>query len=203
VDRGVRLVGGDILPADLVVVGVGICPRAELAAAAGLAVDDGILVDPSGRTSHPDVFAAGDAVRMRTRPGERGIRLESWQAAGRQGEIAARSMAGADAAYTDQPWTWSEQYDVMLQGIGIAPEGAGSIVCAPEGSDAVPVLSVLDNRIISACGVAPGRGIARPIRAVQLLLERSVPTDLDAIRAAAGDLNSLTRTLMSIARSAL
>jgi 3-phenylpropionate/trans-cinnamate dioxygenase ferredoxin reductase subunit len=199
----VRLAGGDRLAADLVVIGVGIRPRDELAAAAGLTVDDGIVVDGSCRTSHPDVFAAGDAVRIKRLPEEHGIRLESWQPAGRLGEIAALSMLGADATYTDYPWTWSDQYDVMLQSVGIAPDGAESLVCTSENGDAVLVLSVVGDQIVSACGVAPGAGIAKPIRAVQLLLEHAVATDLTAIRATTSDLKAFTRLLMSSARSAL
>jgi 3-phenylpropionate/trans-cinnamate dioxygenase ferredoxin reductase subunit len=197
----VRLANGVLLPADLVVIGVGIRPRDELAASAGLAVDDGILVDGSGRTSHPDVFAAGDAVRSRRQPEERGVRLESWQPAGRFGEIAAHSMLGAAATYSDYPWTWSDQYDVTLQSVGIPPDEAESIVCTSQDRDSVLVLSLVDGKIVAACGVAPGAGIAKPIRAVQIHLERTAPIDVDAIRASTGDLKSLTRLLMSSVRA--
>jgi 3-phenylpropionate/trans-cinnamate dioxygenase ferredoxin reductase subunit len=198
---GVLLADGDVVPADVVVIGVGITPRDDLAASAGLAIDDGILVDRSGHTSHPDLYAAGDAVRMRTHPGERGVRVESWQVAGRQGEIAARSMLGVDALYADQPWTWSDQYDVMLQSVGFAPPDAESIVWTSSETDTVLVLGVAGERIVSACGVASGAAIANPIRAVQLILESAARVDLEAIRASAGNLKGLTRLLTASARS--
>jgi 3-phenylpropionate/trans-cinnamate dioxygenase ferredoxin reductase component len=198
---GVRLATGEDLPAEVVVIGVGVRPRDELAAEAGLDVDDGILVDAAGRTSEPDVFAAGDAVRMRHSPDTAGIRLESWQPAGRQAVVAARAMLGMDEVYADQPWTWSDQYDFMMQSVGIAPAGAQSLVCGPPGTDAILVLSIADDRIVAACGAARGAGIAKPIRAVRLLLEHSGPADIDAIRDCAGNLKAVTRLLMLSART--
>ncbi len=125
---GVRLHDGTVLPAEAVVVGIGIEPREHLARTAGIACDDGILVDASGRTSHPAVFAAGDAVRMRRAGEAHGIRLESFSAAGRQGEVAAHTMLGGDDTFTDVPWWWSDQYDATLQSIGVAPPDAREVV---------------------------------------------------------------------------
>lgn len=196
---GVRLTDGSVLPGDAVVVGIGVVPREDLARAAGLACDDGILVDPSGRTSHPGVFAAGDAVRMR-HPGEaRGIRLESFTSASRQGEVAARAVLGGDDTYTDVPWWWSDQYDATLQSIGVAPPGSREEVV--EVPDGLLVLSLVGDRLRSACGVAHGPAVARPVRAAGLVIEGGGGLDLDAVSAARDDLAALTAVFRAAART--
>ena len=194
---GVRLADGSVLPCDAVVVGIGVLPREDLARAAGLACDDGILVDPSGRTSHPHVFAAGDAVRMR-HPGQaRGIRLESFTAAGRQGEVAAHAMLGGDETYDDVPWWWSDQYDATLQSIGIAPPTSHEEVV--EVPDGLLALSLVDGRLRSACGVTLGPAIARPVRAAGAVIAGGGALDLEAVSAAKGDLAALTAVFRAAA----
>jgi 3-phenylpropionate/trans-cinnamate dioxygenase ferredoxin reductase component len=114
---GARLADGTELALDFVVVGIGIAPVSALAEAAGIACDDGILVDDHGRTSAPGVWAAGDCARFHYR-GAR-IRLESVQNAIDQAEAVARNMLGANEPYIPQPWFWSDQYDVHLQIAGL------------------------------------------------------------------------------------
>jgi 3-phenylpropionate/trans-cinnamate dioxygenase ferredoxin reductase subunit len=194
---GVRLDDGASLPADVVLVGIGIVPREDLARDAGLAVDDGIVVDPSGRTSHPSVFAAGDAVRMR-HPGQaRGIRLESFTAAGRQGEVAAHAMLGGDETYSDVPWWWSDQYDATLQSIGAAPPGAREEVVEVAGG--LLVLSLVGDRLVAACGVAHGPAIARPVRAAGVVIAGGGAIDLHSVSAARSDLAALTAVFRAAA----
>src|SRR5437667_1462411 len=107
---------GDQVIADLVVVGTGSKPDAALAAAAGLATDDGIVVDAQCRTSDPAIFAAGDAVRF---PGPHGlVRMENWRHAQDQGAVAGRNAAGASDTYATVPSFWSEQYDPYIPGVG-------------------------------------------------------------------------------------
>lgn len=108
---------GSEIDADLVVVGIGVIPRTELAAAAGLAVDDGILVDDRLRTSYPTIWAAGDAARYPDPEGTP-VRVEHWVVAERQGQTAARSMLGHDAAFTSPPFFWSQHYDVPINVTG-------------------------------------------------------------------------------------
>jgi 3-phenylpropionate/trans-cinnamate dioxygenase ferredoxin reductase subunit len=109
---------GSRLPADLVVVGVGVAPRVELARAAGLEVDDGIVVDERLRTSAPDVWAAGDVARHRDpRTGER-VRIEHFVVAERQGQAAARALLGDERPYVDVPFFWSQHYDVSFSYVG-------------------------------------------------------------------------------------
>lgn len=108
------------LPADFVVLGVGVKPRTELAARAGLTVDNGIVVDERLRTSAPDIWAAGDIARYpEARLGTK-IRVEHWQAAQRQGQSAAADMSGVGKPFNDVPFFWSAHYDVTLSYIGHA-----------------------------------------------------------------------------------
>jgi 3-phenylpropionate/trans-cinnamate dioxygenase ferredoxin reductase component len=114
---GARLADGRLLPADFVIVGIGIRPDDRLAAAAGLAVDDGIRVDETGRTADPRIYAAGDCARF---PHEgQLIRLESVPHAIDHAEAVAEAMLGHPAAYRAKPWFWSDQYDVKLQIAGL------------------------------------------------------------------------------------
>ena len=197
--NGVRLADETVVPADAVVVGIGVVPRDELARAAGLAVDDGILIYPSGRTSLPYVFAAGDAVRTR-HPGEsRGIRLESFTAAGRQGEVAAHTVLGEDEAFTDVPWWWSDQYDATVQAMGAAPADARELVLDVPGG--LIVLSVVGDRLVAACGATHGPSVARAVRASGSVIAGGASLDLGAAHAASGDLAALTAVLRATARA--
>jgi 3-phenylpropionate/trans-cinnamate dioxygenase ferredoxin reductase component len=118
--RGVRLKDGRLLPADLVVVGVGVVPRTELAEQLGLLCDGGIVVDQFARTSDPYVVAAGDCtVAPNPVTGEGRIRLESVPNAVAQARVAAATLAGKPEPYADVPWFWSDQYDLKLQIAGV------------------------------------------------------------------------------------
>ena len=116
----VRTDDGRTLECDLVVVGVGVLPRTRLAAEAGIAVDDGILVDEHLQTSTPGVFAAGDVANAH-HPfyGER-LRVEHWANALHQGPAAARAMLGQEVAYDRVPYFFSDQYDVGMEYAGFA-----------------------------------------------------------------------------------
>ncbi len=105
-------------PADLVVVGVGLVPNAELAQASGLACDRGVIVDDCSRTEDPAVVAAGDCTARRLADGTL-LRLESVQNAIEQGKSAAAALIGKARPFTAAPWFWSDQYDVRLQMAGL------------------------------------------------------------------------------------
>jgi len=109
---------GRTIDCDFVVVGVGIDPATELAEAAGLDVQDGIVVDEYCATSAPGVFAAGDVARFYHPLLAERIRVEHWANAQRQAAAAAKSMLGQREPYTEVPWFWSDQYDVNLQLVG-------------------------------------------------------------------------------------
>ncbi|MFO7856716.1 MAG: FAD-dependent oxidoreductase [Paracoccaceae bacterium] len=114
------LADGSGVEADLAVVGIGVVPNAEIAQAAGLACENGVLVDETCTTSHPDVVAAGDCAAFPWRGGT--VRLESVQNAIDQAEAAALTLLGRPAAYRPMPWFWSDQYEVKLQIAGLAKD---------------------------------------------------------------------------------
>lgn len=116
-DDHVELDDGTRLPADLVVVGIGVIPCTELAEAAGLTVDNGIVVDDRLRTSDPNIWAAGDIARY-PGPDGRPVRIEHWVLAERQGQAAARNILGHDLAFTTPPFFWSQHYDVPINVTG-------------------------------------------------------------------------------------
>jgi 3-phenylpropionate/trans-cinnamate dioxygenase ferredoxin reductase subunit len=111
------LAGGERIAVDFALVGIGVAPETDLAEAAGLVVENGVRVDSAGRTSDPEIFAAGDCASF---PHEgRLIRLESVPHAIEHAEAVAESMLGHDVAYRARPWFWSDQYDVKLQIAGL------------------------------------------------------------------------------------
>lgn len=131
---GVRLSDGRELPADFVIAGVGILPATALAEAAGIALENGIRTDETGRTSAPHVWAAGDCASFPWKGGR--LRLESVGNAIDQAEAVAANIMGADAPYVAQPWFWSDQYDCKLQIAGMNTGYDRIVTRGPEG-DAV------------------------------------------------------------------
>lgn len=117
-DMAVEMDDGSSVDADLVVVGIGVVPRTDLAEAAGLDVDMGLLVDESLRTSDPHIWAAGDIASYPGPAGER-VRVEHWVHAQRQGQHAARSILGHQVPYTDPPFFWSQHYDIPINVTGL------------------------------------------------------------------------------------
>lgn len=117
---GVRLSSGELVPADAVVVGIGIIPNCELAVETGLACDNGIVVDELCRTANPNIFAIGDVARHPNVFAPGPLRLESVQNAVDQAKTVVGVITGNPVPYADLPWFWSDQYDVKLQTAGLA-----------------------------------------------------------------------------------
>ncbi len=111
----VCLADGESLPADVVVVGVGVAPRVELAEAAGLILDNGILTDEHLATSAPGVFAAGDVSSAWHPVLGRHLRLEHWSSALNQGPVAAQNMLGVPTPYSRIPYFFSDQYEIGME----------------------------------------------------------------------------------------
>jgi 3-phenylpropionate/trans-cinnamate dioxygenase ferredoxin reductase component len=120
---GVRLVDGSEVAADTVLLGVGVRPRVELAEAAGLDIDNGVLVDASLRTSDPAIFAVGD-IANHDHPVLGRVRVEHWATALNQPPVAAAAALGGPDVYSALPYFFSDQYDVGMEYVGHAPPGS-------------------------------------------------------------------------------
>src|SRR6185369_16512967 len=116
----VRLADGATLPADLVLLAVGARPNDDLAAAAGLACEDGVVVDEHGATADPAICAAGDCTRFPSRRYGRKLRLECVQNAIDQAKAVAAAILGKPQTYDPVPWFWSDQYELKLQMAGLS-----------------------------------------------------------------------------------
>ena len=116
----VTLAGGESLAADFVLVGIGVRPRTELAASAGAAVENGVLVDSFLETSLPGIFAAGDIAAYPDRASGERVRIEHWAVAERQGQVAAANMLDGRRPFESPPFFWTEQYGIALRYVGRA-----------------------------------------------------------------------------------
>jgi 3-phenylpropionate/trans-cinnamate dioxygenase ferredoxin reductase subunit len=110
---------GDAIDFDCAIIGIGVIPNSEIADAAGLSCDNGIVVDEFTRTDDPNIYAVGDCSNHPSFVYDRRIRLESVPNAMGQAKIAAASICGEDIAYDEVPWFWSDQYDIKLQTVGL------------------------------------------------------------------------------------
>ncbi|MBS1698033.1 MAG: FAD-dependent oxidoreductase [Actinobacteria bacterium] len=150
---GVELADGTVIPADLVLIGVGVVPRIELADQLGLEIDGGIVVDAAARTSDGRTVAAGDCTMM-PNPYPLGvggrIRLESVNNALEQAKIAAATLLGEEAAYRSVPWFWSDQGDLKLQIAGLSTGYDQVVVRGEPATERFAVLYYREGRLIAA-----------------------------------------------------
>lgn len=147
--RAVRDAGGTAHPADLAIVGVGVLPVDELAREAGIACDNGILVDEYCRSNDPHIFAAGDCTSHPSLRYDRGVRLESVDNAFEQGTSAALNMLGIATVHDKTPWFWSDQYDLKMVIVGLS-----------QGHDRIVLRGDPATRSFSACYLREGELIA-------------------------------------------
>lgn len=168
---GARLLldDGTAINADIVVLGVGVTPRLELAAMAGLKMDKGVLVDASMRSSDPHIFAAGDIARFPNPFGGAPIRVEHWVLAERQGQVAAHGMLGIDEALTEPPFFWSVHYDVTIRYAGHADAWDTIEEIGLIAEKDAEVRYIKDGRIVAVATI--NRDLAS-LQAAQTLVER-------------------------------
>lgn len=150
--HAVVLADGRVLPAGLVVVGIGVVANDGLAAAAGLACERGIVVDACGRTDDPLIVAAGDCTARRVADGGL-LRLESVQNATEQGKSAAAALLGQDRLFTATPWFWSDQYDKKLQMAGLSQGADGWAHRGDMAAGSFTVYHFIGERFIAADSV--------------------------------------------------
>jgi len=142
-------VDGRRFPADLVVIGIGAVPNDELARAAGLAVENGVVVDDLGRTSDPAIFAAGDVTNHPNALFDRRLRLESVHNAMAQAKAVAGAIAGQPAPYAEVPWFWSDQYELKLQIAGVGDPDDELILRGDPGARSFSMLHLRDGRLVA------------------------------------------------------
>jgi NADPH-dependent 2,4-dienoyl-CoA reductase/sulfur reductase-like enzyme len=123
---GVRIDGGEVVPADLVLVGIGAIPNVELAKAAGLEMDNGIVTDQSMRTSDPDIYAAGDVANAYHPVAKMRLRSEHWANALKGGPVAAKAMLGQSVSYDEIPYFYTDQFDIGMEYSGFGPMTKGA-----------------------------------------------------------------------------
>ncbi|MFG2196816.1 NAD(P)/FAD-dependent oxidoreductase [Streptomyces sp. NPDC048639] len=153
--NGLLLADGSGIDADAVIVGVGITPNARLAAAAGLEVDDGIRVDAHLRTSHPDIYAAGDVANAFHPLVGKHIRVEHWANALNQPQTAAKAMLGQDVTYDRVPYFFTDQYDLGMEYTGYAEPSAYDQVVFRGRTDTREFIAfwLAENRVLAGMNV--------------------------------------------------
>lgn len=183
------LASGEELPATMVVIGIGIVPNQELAAAAGLAVDNGILTDACGRTDDPAIFAAGDVTNHANEFLRRRIRLESWANAQNQAIAAAKAMLGKTEPYVEIPWFWSDQYNLNIQMLGIPHKTDASVVRGDRSKDQFLEFFLADGRIEAVAAV----NSPRDLRFAKRLMQVDKPVDAARLADPAVSLQDLAK----------
>ena len=195
--EGVRLVGGEVISADLVVVGVGMRPRDELATAAGLVVGDGVHVDSFARSSVNGVYAIGDVANAPDGQGGR-RRTEHWQAAVDGGQRLAATLLGEEAKAPAPSWFWSDQFDLNIQVTGHPREGDDRVVRGDPEQGRATVLFHRGGVLTAAATLNNGR----EIRPATDLIRSEVVVDLEAIADPTANLRRLAKSWTANASSA-
>ena len=144
------------------------------------------MVDAQGRTSDPNIWAAGDVTRFATPQGA--VRLENWRHAQDHGAVAGRNAAGGSDSYNTVPSYWSEQYDLYIQGIGW-PDPAANKVRRPMTGKSTLMLETKDGLVNYALGINAQRDLA----AVRRLIERKIPVDVSALADPAQPFNAMLK----------
>ncbi len=186
---GVRIGASTVVAADVVVVAVGAEPNIELAAASGLSVDNGVLVDAALQSSDPDIVAAGDiANALHPVLGQR-LRIEHWANAQNQGAAAARSMLGQQVSYDDIPYFYTDQFDLGMEYSGYPPLAKNATVVYRGDRDTGEFIAfwVADGKVVAGMNV----NVWDVNEAIQGVIRRGNTVDPDRLADPSVDLESL------------
>ena len=151
--QAVRLGDGSVIPAESVVVGIGAIPNIELAEAAGLTIDNGVVVDAQGRTSDPDVFAAGDLANHLLPFLGKHIRVEHWATALHQPAAVASGMLDQADVYDALPYFYTDQYDLGMEYVGLGGPDDDVVVRGDLGARAFIACWLRDGRVVAGMNV--------------------------------------------------
>ena len=185
----VTLADGSELLADVVLVGIGIVADTALASTAGLETDNGILVDPTQRTSHPNVYAIGDTARTRLEDGTLLRRAEHWEHAMNTGVTAAASLLEQDLPEHGASWFWSDRHGVHVEGVGSMLGEGTQVIRELEG---VPVAAfrIDDAGLLAGCAAIDG-GLL--VRAARRIIDKKKPVTGQQLADPTVDLKKLAR----------
>ncbi|MCV9994832.1 FAD-dependent oxidoreductase [Paeniglutamicibacter sp. ZC-3] len=186
---GILLSTGETIAADVVLVGIGIIAATELAEAAGLDTDNGVLVDERGATSHPRVYAVGDSARTRLDDGTLLRRAEHWEHAMNAGATAAAAILNQEPPVHGASWFWSDRHGVHVEGVG-SMHGDGEHVVRM--LDGVPIAAFrLDAEGLMLGAAAIDGGLT--VRAARRIIDRNIKVDALALADPATELKKLAR----------
>lgn len=179
---------GETIKADCVVVGIGVEPRTELAQHAGLAVQNGVVVNQYCETSTTDIYAAGEVTSHWNQQLNEFIRLESWQTAQLQPICAAQNMAGVPTSYNQIPWFWTDQFDINVQLIGVLSSGQRAVHRKYDRTRFV-YFYFTNKKLRGAFGFNSGKDI----RATQKMLEKDISPDPQELADPSQDMRKLLK----------
>lgn len=172
---------GELIPADFVVVGIGIVPNVELASDAGLTVEDGIVVNDQCRTSDPNIYAVGDCTTHPNSIYDRQLRLESVHNALEQAKTAVSNICGKETHYSQVPWFWSDQYDLKLQIAGLSTDYDDIVIRGNPADRSFACLYLRDSRLIATDAVnSPKEFVhSKALIAAQTVVDRDKLADTE------------------------
>jgi 3-phenylpropionate/trans-cinnamate dioxygenase ferredoxin reductase component len=190
--HSVRLGDGTTLRCDAIIAGLGAIPNTELAARAGLVIDNGIAVNECLQTSNSHVYAAGDCCSFpyQLSDGKR-VRLESWRNAIDQAEVVALNIIGIHTVYTKVPWFWSDQYDLQLQVAGLHEEATSEVLRPLVDGTQIWFGINSHGRLVSASGVGTGTALGRTISVAERLISQCASPSPATLADAETDLRKL------------
>jgi 3-phenylpropionate/trans-cinnamate dioxygenase ferredoxin reductase component len=193
-ENAVHLNDGRVIVADTIIAGIGASPETQLAADAGLTIDNGIACNAQMQTSDPDIYAAGDCASFpHENMGGKRIRLEAWRSAQEQAATAAVNMLGGDKSHTNVPWFWSDQYDLSLQIAGSAELGPNTITRIPSEGALVLFHMADDGAIKGVSGIGLGNSIGRDVKIAEMLIAKNAKPSPEILADPAQPLKALLK----------